>query len=141
MCEMGHGDRLQRIGMMFGLWVGSDGPLGGIVVCCSCRARMGDPRKESNRPNRDLIKKTLARLKNKRMSKYNAKLIKYSPQATKSLLWGAFGAPAGGFGGGGAVCHQFGIVYANLRLFSYWPGFFLIESRFGLFDCFLGSPI
>ena len=47
------------------------------------------------------------------MSKYNANLVKYSPQATESVLWGAFGAPEGGFGGGGAILDQFGIVFAN----------------------------
>ena len=51
--------------------------------------------------------------KQSKISKYNAKLIKYSPRATKSLLWGAFGAPEGGFGGGGAVFDQFGIVFAH----------------------------
>ena len=44
---------------------------------------------------------------------YIAKLIKDSSQATKSLLWGAFGAPEGGFGGGGPVFDQFGIVFAH----------------------------
>ena len=38
-----------------------------------------------------------------KISKYNAKLFKYSFQATRYLLWGAFGAPEGGFRGGGAV--------------------------------------
>ena len=48
-----------------------------------------------------------------KISKYNAKLIKYSPQATISILRGALGAPEGGFGGGGAVFDQFGIVFAH----------------------------
>ena len=47
------------------------------------------------------------------MSKHNAKLIEYSLQATKSLLWGAFGAPERGFGGGGAVFDYFGNVFTN----------------------------
>ena len=51
------------------------------------------------------------------MSKFNAKLIKHSPQATKFFLWGAFGAPQGGFGGEGAVLDQFDIVFAHFILF------------------------
>ena len=70
------------------------------------------------------------------MSTYNAKLIKYSPRATKFLFWGAFGAPEGGFDGGGAVFDQFGIVFAHLLLFFDLARVFLIKPRFCLFDCF-----
>ena len=35
------------------------------------------------------------------ITKYSVKLIEYSPQGTKFLAWGAFGAPEGGFGSGG----------------------------------------
>ena len=48
-----------------------------------------------------------------RISKYNAKLIKYSPLTTTSSLCGAEGAPEGEFGCLGAAFDQFGIVFAN----------------------------
>ena len=71
-----------------------------------------------------------------KMYKYNAELIKHSPQATKFPFWRLFGAPEGGFGGEGPVFHQFGIVFTNFRLFFGLAKIFLIKSRFGLFDCF-----
>ena len=50
-------------------------------------------------------------------NKCNAKLIKYSPPATKVPLLGAVGAPDGGFGGGGAVFDEFGHAFACFVLF------------------------
>ena len=47
------------------------------------------------------------------MSRYNAKLVGYSPSTTKSAVWGAEGAPEEGFGRLGAVFDQFGIVFAH----------------------------
>ena len=62
-----------------------------------------DWRAQNKQPNRldwDLFKKTLARpQKQQTNSKYNAKLIKYSPFITKSAL------------------NQFGTVFANFVLF------------------------
>ena len=94
---------------------------------------MAGGQKQSNRPNRDLIKKDSGQAeKHLKISKYNAKLIKYSPSTTKSALWGAEAAPLEGFGRilpvgrlrrlrgricGGTVLDQFGIAFANLSLF------------------------
>ena len=81
---------------------------------------MAAGQKQSNRPNRNLIKTILATPKN--ITTCNAKLIKYSSQARKLALWGAFEAPEGEFGGGGVVCDQFGIVFADFDFFSAWSG-------------------
>ena len=53
---------------------------------------------------------------------FNANLIKHSPRATKSPLWGVFGAPEGGCGGGGAVINQFGLYLQIFNCCSVWPG-------------------
>ena len=67
-----------------------------ILMLFIARLRGGAPNKQSNRPNRDLIEKDPGQAeKQLKMSKYNAKLIKYRSQATKFFLWGALGAPRG----------------------------------------------
>ena len=63
------------------------------------RLRGGGPKRTIKGPNRDLIRKTLARHKTTQQSaKYNAKLVEYSPFTAKCARWGAEGALDGNFG-------------------------------------------
>ena len=63
----------------------------------------GDAQKTIKQTKSGFDQKTMPSPKKKEISKSNAKLIKYSLQATKLSLWGGYGAPEGGLGGGRAV--------------------------------------
>ena len=113
-----------------------------LTLWCSCRTEDGGPKKTIKQTKSRFDQKDLGQAeKQLQIRKYNAKLIKYSPSTTKSSLWGAEGAPEGEFGRSGAVFNQFSIVFAHVWLFFGLARVFLIKSRFGLFDCILGSPI
>ena len=84
------------------------------------RLRGGGPKTNNQKTKSRFYQKDPGQAE-KQISKYNAKLINYSPQATKFLLQGVFGAPEGGFGGEGAV-------FISLALYVF------------MYDCFSASP-